>query len=278
MLDSDEPVKGASSTGVPFQGPPREIRRASAPIPADTEGESCGSVSADSPRDRQTEPSEQRRSAIERIFFHDIINTAGSLSSLLDLLESSGVADDLQEDLSLAKNISDQLLSQLEDHRDLLAAESGGLKVAKTSIDSVEAVFFASRELGVHSVGSDKKVVFGDDCESIRLKTDGTLLHRILCNMLKNALEAEGAGAEVTIGCDACSGGVRFWVKNPSKMSDKAAGWVFRKCFSTKGEGRGLGTYSIQLLGERYLKGKVGFETSEASGTRFWLWLPVQVD
>jgi signal transduction histidine kinase len=44
---------------------------------------------------------------------------------------------------------------------------------------------------------------------------------------------------------------------------------VFQRSFSTKGSGRGLGTYSMKLLSERYLQGRVTFDTSPAKGTTF---------
>jgi len=44
---------------------------------------------------------------------------------------------------------------------------------------------------------------------------------------------------------------------------------LFQRSFSTKGEGRGLGTYSIKLYTERYLKGTVSFSSAEGEGTVF---------
>ncbi len=52
---------------------------------------------------------------------------------------------------------------------------------------------------------------------------------------------------------------------------------VFRRSYSTKGEGRGLGTYSIKLLSESYLQGKVWFESSAGEGTRFFARYPLQI-
>jgi sensor histidine kinase regulating citrate/malate metabolism len=44
---------------------------------------------------------------------------------------------------------------------------------------------------------------------------------------------------------------------------------IFKRSFSTKGKGRGLGTYSIKLLTENYLDGNAGFESREDIGTIF---------
>jgi signal transduction histidine kinase len=49
---------------------------------------------------------------------------------------------------------------------------------------------------------------------------------------------------------------------------------IFARSFSTKGQGRGLGTYSVRLLTEKYLKGKVWFKSSEKQGTTFYICIP----
>jgi hypothetical protein len=46
---------------------------------------------------------------------------------------------------------------------------------------------------------------------------------------------------------------------------------MFQRNFSTKGPGRGVGTYSVRLLTERYLGGQVSLLSSPESGTRFGL-------
>ncbi len=50
---------------------------------------------------------------------------------------------------------------------------------------------------------------------------------------------------------------------------------VFQRSFSTKAErGRGIGTYSVKLFVERYLRGTVGFTSAEPDGTTFSVTLP----
>ena len=52
-------------------------------------------------------------------------------------------------------------------------------------------------------------------------------------------------------------------VQNDRAMSNEVKYQIFQKSFSTKGNGRGLGTFSIKLLTERYLKGSVSFESND---------------
>ena len=65
------------------------------------------------------------------------------------------------------------------------------------------------------------------------------------------------------------SGGVRFSIHNDADMPDSVGAHVFQRSFSTKGLGRGLGTYSIKLLTETYLGGKAWFDSGDRQGTTF---------
>jgi signal transduction histidine kinase len=59
-------------------------------------------------------------------------------------------------------------------------------------------------------------------------------------------------------------------------MPERVQLQVFQRSFTTKGgTGRGLGTHSMKLIGERYLKGKVSFASREPDGTTFTLAVPL---
>ncbi len=93
--------------------------------------------------------------------------------------------------------------------------------------------------------------------------------------MLKNALEAINENEVVTIVCyKALDGYIKYSVKNPSYISQATQNSIFKRAFSTKGSDRGIGTYSMKLLGEKYLKGHVGFTSNEAEGTCFYINIP----
>jgi signal transduction histidine kinase len=87
--------------------------------------------------------------------------------------------------------------------------------------------------------------------------------------MVKNALEACKEDERVTLSSQLSKGGVSFSVHNPGQMPREVQLQLFKRSFTTKGTGRGLGTYSMKLLTERYLKGKISFASSETDGTTF---------
>jgi sensor histidine kinase regulating citrate/malate metabolism len=87
--------------------------------------------------------------------------------------------------------------------------------------------------------------------------------------MAKNALEASDTGHTVTFACGPCAQGVYFSVHNPTFMPRSVQLQIFQRSFSTKGNGRGLGTYSMKLLTENYLHGRIEFTTDPNTGTTF---------
>ena len=87
--------------------------------------------------------------------------------------------------------------------------------------------------------------------------------------MLKNALEATRAGGTVCTGIKNDGDKIIFWVKNNQVIPQDVQRQLFQRSFTTKGTGRGLGTYSIRLLTENYLEGKARFLSNESEGTLF---------
>ncbi len=68
---------------------------------------------------------------------------------------------------------------------------------------------------------------------------------------------------------------MRFSVWNPAPIPEPLQLRIFQRHFTTKNEsGRGIGTYMMKLFGEEFLGGRVGFLSSAAEGTPFWIELP----
>jgi len=93
--------------------------------------------------------------------------------------------------------------------------------------------------------------------------------------MLKNAFEASNDGDTVRLWVDNLDDVTIIKVWNKCFIPEDLQLRIFQKYFSTKDEiGRGVGTYSMKFLGEKILKCKVGFESSEIKGTVFWIAIP----
>jgi K+-sensing histidine kinase KdpD len=221
---------------------------------------------------------DKRKKVLEKIFFHDVINKAGSLQGFINLVKSAGDQNRMRELISIMDEIAIDLTQEILSQRDLLTAENGELKVKISELYSADIIESSVNQILNHEVAINKSVKIDQQAATQLIHTDEILLKRILTNMLKNALEATKINGVVTIGCDFNDGYALFWVHNVSPMPRAVQLQVFQRSFSTKGKDRGLGTYSMKLLGERYLKGRVYFQTSETKGTTFYLEIPTKTD
>jgi len=214
-----------------------------------------------------------RRRILEQTFFHDIINTAGALKGIVGLLKDD-VPEIIKAEVQFVEESFKSLIKEIQSQKYMLDAENEQLVLEITSMDTVNILKSVSILYEGHEVAINKTIKLDDHCINKRLDTDQRLLSRILGNMVKNALEASDKGAVVTLGCsmdDDKNEWVTFWVHNDKYMDDRVQNLVFHRSFSTKGFGRGLGTYSMKLFGENFLKGKVGFSTEKDKGTRFYI-------
>lgn len=211
---------------------------------------------------------ERRRRALERVFFHDVLNTVGNLRSLAQLVAGAG-PEALATYRPLLLQLAEELSSQIQEQRDLAAAERGELAVRVSPLGAgalLGQVGEAYRSLAAARGVTIRTLEGAGD---LTIRTDGTLLRRVVGNMVKNAVEASKRDATVTLGFEPTGSGVRFWVHNEGAMAPEVQEQVFQRSFSTKGEDRGLGTYSMRLLAELHLGGRVSFTTDPAQGTCF---------
>ncbi|WP_333871529.1 HAMP domain-containing sensor histidine kinase [Desulforamulus putei] len=212
---------------------------------------------------------EKRRRALERIFFHDILNTAGSLRGVVELLGHTKDPAKVKELLQDLEEVSASLIEEILEQRDLVSAENNELRVNREPVESGELLNYIIHQLSNHPAARGIFLKVDEATENVSFVTDPVLLKRVLGNMVKNALEASKTGDTVTLGVMKKERRVQFWVNNPLVMSREVQLQVFQRSFSTKGSGRGLGTYSMKLLTERYLKGTISFVVNEEKGTTF---------
>lgn len=214
---------------------------------------------------------EKRRLTLERLFFHDVLNSAGGISDLSNILKEVNSPDEMQEIADIIKRAADSMLYEIASQRQLLSAERGELEVSitdnasKTILDDLLITY--SRQ----DIANKIKIKISEKSENLIVSTDSALLRRILGNMLKNAIEASLPGSTITLLCEKQKEKIRFSVHNDRFITTDIQLQIFKRSFSTKGSGRGLGTYSMKLLGEKFLGGKVGFTSVLKEGTTFYI-------
>ncbi len=212
---------------------------------------------------------EKEKAFLERLFLHDILNTASSLRGFAEFVtENSFDTEAKGEFLKQISYLSNRIIEEINAHRQLLAAENNELEINWKALDSLNLLTGLFRSYNAPEILNDRHIVLSDS-PSVQFHSDETLLTRVIGNMIKNAVEASVPGETVKMGCFLKDNRVHFWVHNPTCIPENIRLQIFNRSFSTKGTGRGLGTYSMKYLTEKYLKGQVCFVTSEKEGTTF---------
>ena len=211
----------------------------------------------------------KKREQLERIFIHDLLNSTWSLQSRAELFPKEDLTGPQLELFTKMKSQIDRIMDEVEVQRDILRMERHELEIKMATIDTFELLESVVNSLIPLDIAKKKTIKIDDKCLKKSITTDPRILRRVLINLVKNALEASKEGESVIFGCFKIKGGISFKVTNNYVMTEEIKSQIFQRSFSTKGKGRGLGTYSVKILVEEYLNGSVTFESTKEIGTIF---------
>ncbi|MBU1099078.1 MAG: HAMP domain-containing histidine kinase [Bacteroidetes bacterium] len=219
---------------------------------------------------------QKRLEVLEKMFFHDILNTGGAIHGLATILPMIENRDEKREIEEAILDSSKQLIEEIQAQRDLVYAEKGNLEVNPIYTYSNSIIKTVYEMYSRAELSQDKNFLVEYLTPDIEFKVDPILLIRSLSNLAKNALEATRKNETVKISTRLKSTSIVFDVFNSNVMDERVQNQLFQRSFSTKnGLGRGIGTYSVKLLVEQYLNGKVSFKSNIESKTIFSIELPI---
>jgi signal transduction histidine kinase len=215
---------------------------------------------------------EKRCRALEQVFLHDILNTVGAVKGILHFLHSD-LSGEHRELLDTILPYFDLCVDEIAAQQKLLAAENNELQLAVERFSLGQVLQGLANIYSQHALGRNRTIVVDMLSDTDEVISDRTIVHRVCMNLLKNALEATPEGGAVRLSGNVADGFFEIDVRNPGIMSDDVRRQLFRRSFSTKGAGRGLGVYSVHLLCTNYLRGRVWFDSGE-DGTVFHVRIP----
>jgi signal transduction histidine kinase len=217
---------------------------------------------------------ERRRAVMENVCFHDLLNTLTGIRGVLDVLGHT----DFEERTEICGTLQRMTQNSIEEIRALqflTQAEESTLQVVWEELQTGEFLREIKSTLCCHPSAVGRDLLLDAETADIALRSDRRLLRRVVENMLLNALEATAEGGKVSFGCRLTVGHVHFWVHNDAWMPEEVQLQVFQRSYSTKGQGRGIGTYSIRLLSS-FLMGNVDFSSTQENGTLFMAKFPLR--
>ncbi len=225
---------------------------------------------------------EQFRADVERIIRHDIKTPLETLHTLAeyaldDRLDEAfrAAMPDLLHSIRNVINLVDssEKIVKMENGEYTPLANWLNLRKIVSFVELSLAPLAKSKGIRLTSAGmlaramqQEQPVVYGEEF----------LLEEMLTNLVKNALEASPEDCEVTISCHPGQGGKHVVIHNTGAVPESMRDRFFDK-YATEGKphGKGLGTYSAQLIAAAH-GGKISFSTSEEEGTTITVVLPAQ--
>lgn len=214
---------------------------------------------------------QQRYAALERTFFHDVSNMVGMLLGASELIEK----DNPTKASRTLFDASRRLAREIEIQRLLSSSGTGSYQPLWREYSTEEIMDELRSLFASHPAAEGRTIVFQEDVPEASLVTDSSLLMRVLSNMMINALEATSEGGEVRVGIAREDGRMVFSVWNEGFIPPEVQRRIFQRQFTTKDQpGRGIGTFSMKLLGEELLGGKVTFTSTREKGTVFRFFCP----
>ncbi|MCK3684767.1 HAMP domain-containing sensor histidine kinase [Maribellus sp. YY47] len=213
---------------------------------------------------------EKRRESLERVFIHDLLNSAGGISGLSAILKEMDDLTDIKDIADTIQWAANNLIEEIQMQREIVSAEKGDLVPQHSTVDTLEVLQELKKLYKNHQTNRGKPILLDPDSEKLTLVTDKVLLKRILGNMIKNALEVNVPNDCISLKCVKHHDKIQFSIHNCSCIPRDIQAQLFKRFYSTKGGGRGIGTYSMKLFGEKYLKGKVGYNSTPEKGTTFF--------
>lgn len=215
---------------------------------------------------------EQQRAALERTFFHDINNMLSGLVGASEVLARDANRSPM---VDIVRRSSLRLQKAVEIQRFLLQCETDSYRLVPQPIslnqlrDDLHSLFVN------HPARSGKHLRIDHELGELTIQTDVCLFQRVLSNMITNALEATDTGRTVSVKFYTDQETINFSVHNHQVIPEDIRLRIFQRNFSTKANaGRGIGTFSMKLFGEKVLGGKINFQSIEGQGTTFTFSLP----
>jgi len=185
---------------------------------------------------------------------------------LTDIPETATKNDVVESLEQIEKNVGyiNKIVTDLQDYSRAITPELLNINLYSLVIDAFRNIEIPENVAPLIKIDS-----------KIKLKTDCTLLARILTNLIINAIQAMPKGGKLSIVAAQKQNNVVISVEDtgvgiPEHVKPK----LFTPMMTTKSKGQGLGLAVVKRLVEA-LNGDVKFESEEGKGTKFVIELPI---
>jgi len=224
----------------------------------------------------EAERANHLKSAFLANMSHDVQTPLSSIMNHADLLRRE-VGAEHQDRIDLIKRSSNRLLDTLESVLDLSKLEAGAVEATPEPIDLADELLGTAEIFQPQATSRD--IALETDVEDpLPAELDPTILHRIIDNLLSNALKFTEPGGSVTLRAHAGDETVEIAVADTGVGIDEAFLPNLFEAFARGGdpnatEGTGLGLAITKRLTD-VMGGSIDVESEKGVGTTVTVRLP----
>lgn len=221
------------------------------------------------------------RDDMTAMIYHDLRSPLGNIVSSLDMMGTlmPEKDDTLRAMLTIASNSTGRIQRLINSLLDISRLEGGQQIVDQQAIDPILLMDEAIRDVMPNATARtqtlDKKIV------SILplIWVDVDMIHRVLINLLENAIKYTPVEGRIEIGASTNGQSVKVWVRdNGPGIAEADRERIFEKFVRLRGNSRsaglGVGLAFCKLAVQGH-GGQLWIESEDGQGTTFWLTLPV---
>ena len=230
---------------------------------------------------RKLQELEAARDTLTHMIVHDLRSPLTGLQGYLDLLRMGVAAGSNDEVLECARDahaVAGHLKEMISQVLDVSRLESGNMPLSPEETDLVGFVPGAVASLGPPPDGID--IVYETAEQPVVVACDREVMARVVANLVGNAFKFAPRRGEVRIGLEGSDGVVRVTVTdNGPGVAPEHRNAIFEKFGQAplgragKARSTGLGLTFCKLAVEAH-GGKIGVDSSNGGGARFWIELP----
>ena len=226
-----------------------------------------------SARDR-AEESNRLKTAFLANMSHEIRTPLNAIVGFSGILASTEEEQEKQEYVSIIENNNALLLQLIGDILDLSKIEAGTLDFIHTDFDLNELMREKENVIRL-KVRDGVELLFEQKYERCPVCTDRNRLSQVIINLLTNAAKFTQTGS-IRFGYEMRGRELYFWVSDTgSGIPAEKTEQVFERFVKLNSfkQGTGLGLSICKMIVE-HLGGRIGVESEEGKGSKFWFILP----
>ncbi|MCC7119161.1 MAG: GAF domain-containing protein [Anaerolineales bacterium] len=221
------------------------------------------------------------RDDMTAMIYHDLRAPLGNIVSSLDMMNTlmPNKDDTLRAMLTIASNSTGRIQRLINSLLDISRLEAGHQIVDQQAVDPTLLIDEALRDVRPNATARTQTLEKKVASVLPLIWVDVDMIHRVLINLLENAIKFTPVEGRIEIGATTNGQSVKFWVKdNGTGIAEADRERIFEKFTRLRGKSRstglgvGLAFCKLAALGHG---GQIWVESQPDQGATFWITLPV---